>query len=152
MTPKILLADNDASISETLGRVLELEHYTVVRAATGREAVTQCLAHAPDLVLLDVDMPGQTGWQALETLHRLARLVPIVIITAVPHQSKRAAQLGAAALWEKPPHLPQMLQALDDLLAESADSRHVRTTGRQSRIPSRPAGPEPQPICKGKTC
>jgi len=121
MTKKILLADDDASIRETLGRVLTLEHYDVVLAGTGREAFAKFQADPPDLVLLDLNMPDQNGWQAFEAMHHAAPRVPVFIITAIPHQAKQALQLGAAALMEKPLHLPNLLQGLSDLLARSVD-------------------------------
>ena len=72
MTKKILLADDDASVRETLGRVLELEHYEVVLAGSGREAAAKFRADPPDLVLLDLDMPDQNGWEAFDAMCRVA--------------------------------------------------------------------------------
>ena len=152
MAHTILLADDDVSVRETLARVLELERYAVLLAGTGREAVAKLLSHSPDLVLLDPVMPDQNGWQAFEAIRGAAPLVPIIIITAIPHQSKRAAQLGAAALMEKPPHLPRLLQVLDELLAKSAGAQRVRTSGSHAGVPTFPAWPQPQPTCRGGTC
>jgi DNA-binding NtrC family response regulator len=130
MTKRILLADDDASVRETLGRVLELEHYEVVLAGGGRDALAKLRADPPDLVLLDLSVPEQNGWQAFEAMCRAAPRVPILIITAIPHQAKRAAQRGAVALMEKPLHLPRLLQVLNDLLAESVETRRAPTAGR----------------------
>jgi len=152
MTKRILLADDDASVRETLGRVLELEHYDVVLAGGGREAVAKFRADPPDLVLLDLDMPDQNGWQVFDAICHVAPRVPVLIITAVPHQAKRAAQLGAAALMEKPLHLPRLLQILSDLLAESVETRRARTTGKAAEFDTLPAWPKAQPSCTGGTC
>ena len=152
MTKRILLADDDASVRETLGRVLELEHYDVVLAGGGREAVAKFRADPPDLVLLDLDMPDQNGWQVFDAMCHVAPRVPVLIITAVPHQAKRAAQLGAAALMEKPLHLPRLLQVLSDLLAESVETRRARTTGKAAEFDTLPAWPKAQPSCMGGTC
>ena len=152
MTKRILLADDDASVRETLGRVLELEHYDVVLAGGGREAVAKFRADPPDLVLLDLDMPDQNGWQVFDAICHVAPRVPVLIITAVPHQAKRAAQLGAAALMEKPLHLPRLLQVLSDLLAESVETRRARTTGKVAEFDTLPAWPKAQPSCTGGTC
>jgi DNA-binding NtrC family response regulator len=152
MTKRILLADDDASVRETLGRVLELEHYDVVLAGGGREAVAKFRADPPDLVLLDLDMPDQNGWQVFDAICHVAPRVPVLIITAVPHQAKRAAQLGAAALMEKPLHLPRLLQVLSDLLAESVETRRARTTGKAAEFDTLPAWPKAQPSCTGGTC
>lgn len=152
MTKRILLADDDASVRETLGRVLELEHYDVVLAGGGREAVAKFRADPPDLVLLDLDMPDQNGWQVFDAMCHVAPRVPVLIITAVPHQAKRAAQLGAAALMEKPLHLPRLLQILSDVLAESVETRRARTTGKAAEFDTLPAWPKAQPSCTGGTC
>jgi DNA-binding NtrC family response regulator len=152
MTKRILLADDDASIREALGRVLELEHYDVVLAGGGREAVAKLRADLPDLVLLDLDMPDQNGWQTFDMMRHVAPQVPVLIITAVPHQAKRAAQLGAAALMEKPLHLPRLVQILSDLLAESVETRRVRTTDKAAEFDTLPAWPKAQPSCPGGTC
>jgi DNA-binding response OmpR family regulator len=95
MNKRILLADSDASVRETLGRVLELEHYEVALAGSGREAVAKFRADPPDLVVLDLNMPDQNGWQTFDAMRRLALRVPILIITANSHQAKRSALLGA---------------------------------------------------------
>ena len=65
MNKIILLVEDDASISQTLGRVFEMEHHEVVLAQTGHKAVSKFLHERPDLVLLDLDLPDADGWQAL---------------------------------------------------------------------------------------
>jgi len=152
MTKKILLADDDASIRETLGRVLTLEHYEVILAGTGGEAVAKFRAAAPDLVLLDLNMPDQNGWQAFDAMCRVAPRIPVFIITALPHQAKRAIQAGAAALMEKPLHLPRLLQMLADLLARSVEAQPARTTDEPVETRVLPARPGAQPRCTGGTC
>ena len=152
MTKIILLADDDASVRETLGRVLELEHYEVVLAASAREAVAKFWSEPPDLVLLDLAMPDQNGWEAFDAMHRVSPRVPILIITAAPHQAKRAALLGAVALMEKPLHLPRLLQIISDLLADSVESRRARTTDQPAKIQTLPAWPGAQPSCTGGAC
>ena len=152
MTKIILLADDDASVRETLGRVLELEHYEVVRAGGGLEAVAKFWSRPPDLVLLDLDMPDHNGWDAFDAMHRVAPRVPIFIITAAPHQAKRAALVGAAALMEKPLHLPRLLQMLNNLLADSVELRRDRTADQPAKIHTLPAWPGAQPTCTGGAC
>ena len=155
MTKRILLADDDASVRETLGRVLELEHYEVVLAGSGREAVAKFRADPPDVVLLDLNMPDQNGWQAFDAMGCMTPRVPVVIITAASHQAKRAAQLGAAALMEKPLHLPRLLQMLSDLLVEPvepAEAGRARTLGNPAEVRALTAWPEAQPSGTRGTC
>jgi CheY-like chemotaxis protein len=116
----ILLADDDAAIRQTLGQVLELEQYRVVFATTGREAAEKFISHQPDLVLLDLNMPDRDGWDAFLLMNSTHPLIPVIIITALPHQHQRAADFGVAALLEKPLDIKLLLQTIRDRLAESA--------------------------------
>ena len=113
----ILLADDDAAIRETLGQVLILEQYSVIFAATGREAAAKLASHLPDLLLLDLSMADRDGWDTLNLMNGAQPSVPVVIITAKPHQAKRVTSMGASALMEKPLDIPFLLKTIRDLLA-----------------------------------
>jgi two-component system response regulator MprA len=152
MNKRILLADDDASVRETLGRVLTLEHYDVVLAGSGCEAVERFNAARPDLVMLDLDMPDQDGWQAFDAMSRAGPGVPVVIITGVPNQAKRAVQAGAAALMEKPPNLPRLLQTIGDLIVQAIPSWPARTADCQAMISVLPVWSKARPECTGGTC
>ena len=128
MKAKILLADDDASVREVLGRVLESEHYDVVLARTGRETAAKFIADVPDLVLLDLNMPDRDGWDAYDLMNQTHPFVPVIVITARPQQYEHAAKLGIDALMEKPLNLPLLLATITDLLAESEMEREQRLT------------------------
>jgi CheY-like chemotaxis protein len=119
----ILLADDDPAIRQTLGQVLALEQYNVVFAATGRETAAQFISHVPDLVLLDLNMPDRDGWEAFHLMNSTHPGVPVIVITARPHQHERAASLGVASLMEKPLDIPSLLKAVRDLLEEPREKR-----------------------------
>jgi DNA-binding response OmpR family regulator len=114
----ILLADDDPAIRQTLGQVLALEQYNVVFAATGRETAAQFISCLPDLVLLDLNMPDRDGWDAFHLMSSTHPGVPVIVITARPHQHERAASLGVASLMEKPLDIPALLTTVRDLLEE----------------------------------
>ncbi len=130
MTKKILLAEDDEGVRQMLKRVLELEHYAVVSAGTGREAAAKFRANPPDLVLLDLNMPDKDGWEAFDLMNDTDPLVPVIVITAKPHQYARAVEVGVDALMEKPLDLPLLLATIADLLAESEPHRVRRLTDR----------------------
>jgi DNA-binding response OmpR family regulator len=117
----ILLADDDPAIRQTLGQVLVLEQYNVVFAATGRETAAQFISCPPDLVLLDLNMPDRDGWDAFQLMSSTHPSVPVIIITARPHQHERAMRLGVASLMEKPLDIPVLLKTVRDLLEESPE-------------------------------
>lgn len=115
----ILLADDDPAIRQMLGQVLALEQYNVVFAATGRETAAKFISCAPDLVLLDLNMPDRDGWDAFQLMNSTHPLIPVIVITARPHQRERAAALGVASLMEKPLEIPMLLKTVQDLLART---------------------------------
>jgi two-component system response regulator TrcR len=123
MKKRILLVDDDAGIREMLGRVLESEQYEVVLAGTGREAVAKFAASAPDLVLLDLNMPDLDGWEAIDQITSTHPFVSVIVITARPKQYEQAAEMAVDALMEKPLNLPLLLTAIAGLVAESESER-----------------------------
>jgi len=128
MKKRIMIAEDESSIRESLARVLESEDYDVESANTGEEAIAKFHARPCDLVLLDLNMPAKDGWAAFEGISRLRPLVPVIVITARPHQYERAVGVGVDALMEKPLDLPLLLQCVRDLLAESEAARVARLT------------------------
>jgi CheY-like chemotaxis protein len=103
-----------------------MEGYDVLPAANGRQAIAWLKSDFPDAALLDLNMPGLDGWRTLERLERRRPFLPLIIITARPHQYARAVGAGVDALMEKPLHLPVLLEALKELLAESLPRRMAR--------------------------
>ena len=69
MKKKVLLVDDDPGVRRMLLRVLEEEDYDVVPAVNGLEALDLATNTAPDLVLLDLNLPVQNGWETFERLN-----------------------------------------------------------------------------------
>ena len=134
MKPKILLLDDDEAIRQMLGRVLTQEGYLVIPAATGPQALELAAATELDLALLDLTLPGQSGWDVFEQLTAEEPLLPIVIITARANQLFVALGAGAGALMEKPLDLPRLLQIIRDLLDEPAEMRLARLAGKRAEF------------------
>ena len=112
----ILVADDDLHLRESLGEVLRQENYDVRLACDGRDTVRQFLDGPPDLILLDVNMPDIDGWRAFQIIAQLYPFVPVIVITARPGQTRRAAELGIDALMEKPLDIPTLLRKIRELL------------------------------------
>jgi two-component system, response regulator, stage 0 sporulation protein F len=121
---RVLVADDDDMVRAALADVLESEGYEVNQARDGRETVARVVEDVPDLVLLDLNMPHLDGWAAFTQLDRLSPLVPIIVITARPHQYQEAVRLGVDAFMEKPLNIPVLLGAIKGL-ADEASERHV---------------------------
>ena len=78
---KILVVDDDQNICELLRLYLEKEGYHVILANDGEEAITKFNAMAPDLILLDIMLPGLDGWQVCREIRKKSN-VPIIMLTA----------------------------------------------------------------------
>ena len=83
-------------------------------------------------------MPVKSGWDTFERLTASNPLLPIIIITARSNQLFTALGAGVGALLEKPLDIPMLLRTVDELLAESAEARLARLTGRQAVFFYRP--------------
>lgn len=137
--PQILLVDDDSSVRESVARVLHSEGFNVVAACDGLEALEFIERQPIDIVLLDLNMPQQNGWETLQGLSTKVPSVPIIIITARSNQLFQALAAGAAALMEKPLDFPKLLQTVRDLLAEPLETRLARTAGRNAQFHYLPA-------------
>lgn len=127
--PRILVADDDASIRESLGKLLRNSGYQVTFAADGQEAIEKFDADQINLVLLDLQMPNKSGWDAFERVTATNPLVPVIIITGRQNQQELAAGAGVGTLMQKPLDVPALLQTIAKLLAESAETRLKRLAG-----------------------
>ena len=78
---KILVVDDDKNICELLRLYLEKEGYNVILSHDGSEAVVKFNALSPDLILLDVMLPGLDGWQVCREIRKKSN-VPIIMLTA----------------------------------------------------------------------
>lgn len=120
--PSILVADNHASIRETVATVLAMEGYRVVQAEDGAEVLAVLAYHTPDLLLLDLSMPRMDGWEVMQTLREHATLVPTVIMSATLHAPAIAQELGAAGFLIKPFQVSALLEVVATHMASSAMS------------------------------
>jgi CheY-like chemotaxis protein len=117
---RILVVDDDASVREMLGRVLAGEGYAVSIAADGEGALAAADRDEPDLVLLDLNLPGMSGWDVLAQLRKRKPNLPTVVITARANQAALAGARGASRLFEKPLDFPVLLGSLRQALASAA--------------------------------
>ncbi len=101
--PRILVVDDDVTVSEVVARYLERDGFTVEIRANGREALERALAEPPDLVVLDLMLPGMDGLEVCRRLRAIAP-VPIVMLTARTQENERIAglELGADDYVSKP--------------------------------------------------
>jgi DNA-binding response OmpR family regulator len=121
----ILIAEDDSLVRDSLAVVLECQGFAVDEAENGFEAVSLATRKCPDLILLDLNMPKMDVWTAFAKLDRLRPLVPVIVITAQPHQYQEAVRLGVDAFMAKPLNFPVLVRAVKNLTSKS-ENRHVR--------------------------
>src|SRR5712691_4991159 len=78
---RILVIDDEAAIRDSLRMTLEYEGYEFVGAATGQEGLALAERDTPDLVILDVKMPGMDGLEVLDRLRGISETVPVVVVS-----------------------------------------------------------------------
>ena len=124
----VLVVDDDPAIRGALRRALEGAGHTVQEAADGAEGLARLDPRSTDVVLLDINMPGLDGLEALERIREQAPVTAVVMVTgeATLANAMRAGQRGAYDFIEKPPDLPHLLGVV-------AEAGHV------ARLRRRPA-------------
>lgn len=93
---RILVVDDEATVREVVGQYLELEGYAVSAAATGLDALREAAAAPPDLVILDISLPGVDGLEVLRRL-RAVSAVPILMLTARAEDVDKLLGFGLGA-------------------------------------------------------
>ncbi|WP_372663138.1 response regulator transcription factor [Amycolatopsis kentuckyensis] len=100
---RVLVVDDDETVRDVVRRYLEVAGFTVDQAGDGADGLAKFAAHEPDLVVLDVMMPGINGLEVCKRLRQVSQ-VPIVMLTALGEEENRIAglQLGADDYVTKP--------------------------------------------------
>ncbi len=116
----VLIVDDSKTVVHALKSILEQDGYSVLTASDGEQAIAMTRQHQPHVVLMDVIMPGMTGFQATRILHKdpATGHIPVVIISASEQPSEKAwcKRLGAKGFLPKPIQRGQLFPCLEDLL------------------------------------
>lgn len=152
MKTKVLLVDDEPKICAALAGVLVSEGFDVLFVESGDEAIEAFRNGNFDIVLMDLRMPGKSGWETFARLTWSRPLLPVIIITALPDQHALAKEAGVAALLEKPLDIPVLLETMRRLLAEPMESRLARVAGRPPLLdPPKLPEAQPDPRLQGPT-
>jgi two-component system, NtrC family, nitrogen regulation response regulator NtrX len=118
MKQKVLIVDDEVSILQSLSGILEDEGYGVVLAESGEEGLEKIRKDAPDLVLLDIWMPGVNGLAVLEEIKKLHPLVPVIIISGhgTIETAVKATRMGAFDFIEKPLSVERILVSMQNAI------------------------------------
>jgi len=130
----ILVVDDEPDIRKLLTEVLEDEGYTVSSAGNADEAETSIAARKPDLVLLDIWMPGRDGIALLRSWHKTGQLVwPVIMMSGhgTVETAVEATRLGAYDFIEKPVSLDKLLLTIEHALENQRLARENETLRRR---------------------
>jgi len=121
----ILIVDDSEEIISFLIAILQPLGYEISCTGNGKDGLTKALFEKPDLLLLDLNLPGMTGISVLEALHQRKAKVPVIIMTFHSDGSvvARALRLGARDYITKPFQVNDILRAIERILAEERDQR-----------------------------
>jgi CheY-like chemotaxis protein/anti-sigma regulatory factor (Ser/Thr protein kinase) len=116
---KILVVDDEKDTARMIRRQLERVGYQVLLAHSGREAIARALEQQPDLISMDIEMPGMNGFKAIEILrdNPQTTAIPIVVVSVV-HDEERLNKLGVSEILDKPIDEDAFLQAVERILWE----------------------------------
>jgi two-component system, NtrC family, nitrogen regulation response regulator NtrX len=132
--PRILVVDDETAIRDSLRMTLDYDGYECLTAATGQEALALVEREPPDLVLLDVKMPGMDGLDVLGRLRALNDSLPVVMISAhgTPSTAVEAIRKGALDFLEKPFESTDRLRVTIQNALENARLRAENRTLRKA--------------------
>ena len=118
MFPSVLIVDDEPSILKTLGGLLSDEGFEVITAPNGYEALKIIDTESPDLVLLDIWMPGIDGIETLKEIRKENPYIQVIIITGhgTIETAVKATKLGAFDLIEKPLSIDKVILSINNAL------------------------------------
>lgn len=136
--PRILVVDDEPHLRELVATVLTLEGHDVDMAADGREALMYLSATVPDLVLLDLAMPGMDGWRFLQELYErgLRACTRLVIMSGHEDSFFVRAGSGVRCVLQKPFDADALLGVVDEALDQPPQEllRRKERTGELVRL------------------
>ncbi|MCZ2723086.1 response regulator transcription factor [Marinomonas sp. 15G1-11] len=127
---KLLLADDDARLSELIKEYFNGEGYDVIHAWNGREAIELLNQSSPDVVILDVMMPELDGFETLKQI-RVKSKIPVIMLTAKGDDIDRilGLEMGADDYLSKPFNPRELLARIKAILRRSSNEKAEDSTG-----------------------
>ena len=125
--PRILIVDDEPEMVRGLQDNLRFEGYQTLTAGDGERALALAVSEAPDLILLDLMLPGRSGWDVCRGLRERGLHIPIIMLTARGDETDqvRGLELGADDYVTKPFSLRELLARIRAVLRRPGPRRHV---------------------------
>jgi DNA-binding NtrC family response regulator len=145
---RVLVIDDEAALGENIQRMLRQPGTSVEVMADPVKAVAECLAHPPDLVLLDLRMPGMRGEEVFARIHKAHPRLPVVFLTAFGsvEGAVLAMRNGAFDYLQKPFKREDLLLVVNRALSHASLEHEVsRLKGRLESLGENRSCAEQQP-------
>ncbi len=114
MSKRILLVEDDVDLRDVTAMILSDAGYDVATAQDGRSALDQVAMQMPDLILLDMRMPGMSGWEFTQAFRsQYGQAAPIVALTASHGTAESAAEIQADGYLDKPFEMDELLAVVE---------------------------------------
>jgi two-component system nitrogen regulation response regulator NtrX len=145
MRARILVIDDEAEIRRSVRMILEYDGYDVLEASSGPEGVALAEKEAPDLVFLDVKMPGMDGLEALQRIRAVNETLPVVIISGhgTVSTAVEATKAGAFDFIEKPLASERVLLTIRNALDQTRLADENRNLKRAVEVRHQMVGESP---------
>jgi two-component system nitrogen regulation response regulator NtrX len=136
MKPRILVVDDEAEIRRSVRMILEYEGYEVMEASSGPDGVALAERESPDLVFLDIKMPGMDGLDALQRIKSGNESIPVVIISGhgTVSTAVEATKAGAFDFIEKPLASERVLLTIRNALDRTRLADENRSLKRAAEV------------------
>jgi len=130
MNKKILLVDDDRDLLRGMGVSLRASGYDVVIAQDAVSAVMTARNARPDLIVLDIGLPGGDGFVVMERLQNLPTFIPVIVVSARESEPNRARALeaGAQAFFRKPVDRQAFMASVQTALSQPPTSLGARSS------------------------
>lgn len=130
--PRILIVDDNRLVLSTLSMGLEKAGFAMLRAASGEEAVSICQQLRPDLIVMDIRMPGISGLEAVRRIHTSTN-VPVIFLSAYDDAEVVEQAIGECGMgyMVKPVEVHQLVPEIRAVLARATDLSQLKVTEAQ---------------------
>ena len=121
----ILVIDDSAYMRGKIRNILMVDRHETLDAADGIKGLQMATSRKPDLILLDIIMPGTDGVKILSAVRKLNADLPVVVVTADIQESvsRQCMELGAFAVIHKPPKEEELLNVVRRALEQSGGEK-----------------------------
>ena len=123
--PKLLIVEDNQDNRDALSRRLERRGFSVLIAVDGQAGAAMARAERPDLILMDMNMPGIDGWEATRLVKAdpVTKDIPVIALTAhaLAGDRDRALDAGCTDYHTKPVDLVKLLAQIEEILSKTGE-------------------------------